>query len=152
MQTVYQAYWLLPNGNIKPVRTTHIQEIINCPEEFGETLADIMVLYDYYKEKMPHEGKARAVIMKRLFKKGYIRIRERKNHWVVELNQLSSTEKTLISEWIYVVCNELIDTNAELRIMTLYKKTFSIMTFMEYLHNICDSRSNNDLWACFNEC
>jgi len=115
----FEAYWLFPDGKIHPVTTTHIQAVINCPEEFGETSTTLKNLYDAYQENMPHEGKARVEIMKRILQRGYVRIREKQNYWVIELFQFSSKEEDLISQWVNYVRSNLTDRHAGLKINTL---------------------------------
>ena len=119
MQPIIQAYWLFPDGKIHSVRTTHIQEVINCPEEFGETLGGLKNLYGVYEERTPHEGKARVEIMKRILQRGYIRIREKRNYWVIELLQFSHKEKKLISQWVNYIWDDLSDKYADIKMNTL---------------------------------
>ena len=134
MPAVFQAYWLLPDGTIYPVKTKHIIEIINCPELFGETLDTIKRMYDAYNEKMPHEGNARVEIMERVMKRGYIRIRERRNHWVIQLYKLSPKEHKFISQWVNCVWDNLIDKYADIKVNTLHNNELIIMPFREFHH------------------
>ena len=134
MQPDIQAYWLLPDGTIHPVKTKHIIEIINCPELFGETLGTIKSIYEAYNEKMPHEGKARIEIMKRVMKRGYIRIRERRNHWVIQLYKLSPKEHKFISQWVNCAWDNLNDKYADIKVNTLQNNELTIVPFKEFLH------------------
>ena len=134
MQPVYQAFWLLPDGRIQPVRTTHIQEVINCPEEFGETLGSIKNLYDVSKERMPHEGNARVEIMKRILLRGYVRIRQKRNHWMIELYKLSPMENKLISNWVNYVWDSLNDQHSDMKINTLEDYGSIIVPIREFHH------------------
>ena len=135
MRPDFEAYWLLPNGKIHSVKATHIQEVTKCPEEFGETLANIKNLYDADKEKMPFEGKARVKIMKRILQRGYIRIREKRNHWMIELYKLSQTENKLISQWVNYIWDDLSDKYSETIINTLQDNASIILPIREF-HNV----------------
>jgi len=136
MQPDIQAYWLLPDGTIHPVKTKHINEIINCPELFGETKDSIKSTYDAYKEKTPHEGNARVEIMKRVMKRGYIRIRERRNHWVIQLYKLSPKENKFISQWVSYVWDDLNDKYADIKLNTLQNNELNIVPIKEFLENV----------------
>ena len=127
-----EAYWLFPNGKIQPVGTTHIQAVKNCPEEYGETLGSLKNLYYVYEERMPHEGNARVEIMKRVMKRGYIRIRERRNHWVIQLYKLSPKEHKFISQWVNCVWDNLIDKYADIKVNTLQNNRLTIIPFSEF--------------------
>ena len=128
-----EAYWLFPDGRIHPVRTCHIQEVIKNPQEYGETLADIKRLYEAHTEKMPHEGKARVEIMKRILRRGYIRIREKRNYWVMELYKLSSKEKSLMSQWVNYVWDYSNDQHSEMKINALQNNQSIIVPIKKFL-------------------
>ena len=125
---------LLPDGTIHHVKIKHILEIINNPELFGETKDSIKSTYDSYKEKMPHEGNARVEIMKRVMKRGFIRIRERRNHWIIQLYKLSPTEHKFISQWVNCVWDNLIDKYADIKVNTLQNNELTIIPFREFRH------------------
>ena len=134
MQPVYQAFWLFPNGKILPVEITHIQAVINCPEEYGETLVNIKILYDSHNENRPHEGKARVEIMKRILLRGYVRIRKKRNFWVIELFKLSPIEIKLISNWVNYVWDSLNDHHSDIKINTLEDDGSIIVPIREFHH------------------
>ncbi len=95
----FKAYWLHTNGEIVPVQTTHIAEVIKSPEHFGYTRERINAEYLTHKEPIGHEGKARQSIMANLIQNhGWIRARytPRYDSWVVEVSILSDEVKLLL--------------------------------------------------------
>jgi len=69
------AYWIKSNGKILPVKTTHIDMVIDDPKMFGLTIEYIKSVHNTFREKLGQEGKARAQIMRELISKGWMRIR-----------------------------------------------------------------------------
>lgn len=95
----YKAYWIHICGEIVPVQTTHIAEVIKAPTHFGYTRERIDAEYSVFHEPIGHEGNARQSIMLDLIKNhGWIRVRytPRYDSWVVELNVLSDTVRLLL--------------------------------------------------------
>ena len=70
-----KAYWLKEEALI-PVHRKHIDKIIDSPELFGLTKAEIETIYERHEEPLHLEGNARRFIMAELFKNGWIRIRD----------------------------------------------------------------------------
>lgn len=92
----YRAYWLNTAGDVVPVETIHIMEVIRSPSRFGYTREMIEAVYTRYNEPMGHEGKAREKIMQNLIKyHGWIRLRFKpaEDLWVIELHTL--TDETM---------------------------------------------------------
>lgn len=95
----YKAYWIHRTGEIFPVQTTHIAEVINAPQHFNYSRERIDAEYSFFQEPIGHEGKARQLIMANLIQNhGWIRIRytPRNDSWVVEVNTLSEVVKKLL--------------------------------------------------------
>ena len=82
---------------------------------------------------MPHEGNARVEIMKRVMMRGFIRIRERRNHWIIQLNKLSPTEHKFISQWVKSVWDDLDDKYADIKMNTLQNNELSIAPISAFL-------------------
>ena len=98
------AYWISPGGEIRPVKTTHIRDVIDYPEEFGEfglNPEHIQDLYELYGEKLGIEGKARKEIMTNLLNKGWIRIRyhSRNDRYSIETGRLTKRTREYIAYW-----------------------------------------------------
>ncbi|NTV13135.1 MAG: hypothetical protein HGA96_04270 [Desulfobulbaceae bacterium] len=113
------AYWLHPGGEVQTVRLTHIAAVIDAPEKFGETPASLKQEYERFQERMPHEGKAREVIMARILDRGYIRIRERRNGWVVQLRELTPSCVKALCDWAELVRPTVSDRYGDVVINTL---------------------------------
>lgn len=101
---VKAAYWISPKGEIIKVAgisgTTHIDTVINNPDEFGVTIDEIKDVYEKYGEPFRSEGKAREEIIKNVVKKGWIRVRKYKNsHWSFNVYRLSKKTKDYIFDW-----------------------------------------------------
>jgi len=92
----YKAYWLHENGEVVPVTTIHIAEVIKTPDRFGYSRERVETSYTRFNEPMGHEGKARQEIMSDIIRNhGWIRIRFRpaKDLWIIELHTLSDDLK-----------------------------------------------------------
>ena len=92
----YNAYWMHQNGDVIPVETFHISEIIKTPERFNYTKLQLEKIFLSHKEPMGYEGYARQQIMEDLIKNhGWIRIRYRpkQDTWIVELHSLTDDKK-----------------------------------------------------------
>jgi len=94
-----RAFWISPSGNIIPVTTTHIDMVINNPETFGYTKESIKEIYDNFNEPVGQEDKAREEIIVDLVKKGWIRIRQYRNSWSVNIQKLTSRIKDYLFDW-----------------------------------------------------
>jgi hypothetical protein len=101
------AYWILPKEvDGKPViyvPAKHINDIIAHPKKFGETKESVLKAYKKYNEPMGVEGKAREELIKRIFKRGFARVRfnMRQQKWSIQTHKLSDRMKDHILEWVY---------------------------------------------------
>jgi len=97
-----EGYWVTPAGKgISAI--THITAIINDPKIFGETKESIQATYEKYGEKMGTEGAAREAIMIRAIGKGFIRVREYKNWWSIDVNRLNKRIANTLYNWAKTV-------------------------------------------------
>ena len=71
-----KAYWISPEGEILPVGTSHVREVIGNPGRFGITREQIEEAYKKYREPLGLEGRAREEIIRTIINKGWIRIRD----------------------------------------------------------------------------
>jgi len=120
----YRAYWLNTNGDVVPVETIHIMEVIKNPERFNYTREQIEAVYTQYKEPMGHEGKAREKIMQNLIKNyGWIRLRFKpaEDLWTIELHTLTDDIHEHIRNFFKQA--DVVDKSiyANLRITELFK-------------------------------
>ena len=97
------AYWISPSGTTHPVKTTHIQEVIDHPEEFNTTLNEIKKVYQECKENIGLEGKARDKIMADIIHNGngWIRIRYDRgtDYYSIEVGKINKIIKEHINQW-----------------------------------------------------
>lgn len=95
------AFWIDPRGKVIEAKITHIATVIKNPSKFGLSTQKIQKVYDKYKEKVGWEGKAREEIMTDLMKKGFIRIRERSNGWIIQLWKLNRKMNDFLWQWAH---------------------------------------------------
>ena len=100
---IANAYWISPSGIIHPVKTTHIQEVIDQPEEFNTSLKEIKKVYRECKENLGLEGKARDKIMADIILNGngWIRIRYDRgsDYYSIEVGKINKRIKEHINQW-----------------------------------------------------
>ena len=117
------GYWVSPKGEVLEVgRTkTHIQAVIKNPKKFKETKESIQKEYDKYEEKMSWEGKAREVIMTRIMKRGWARIRERSSAWTVQVYKLTNKMNDVLWMWAKTIEKDVYDKFAPVNIYDISK-------------------------------
>lgn len=97
---IFDAYWITPGGEVIHVKgRRHIEIIISDPDKFGESLMTITREYKDNNEPLGYEGKARQVIMYRVISRGYIRIRQQRNQWMIQVWNISEDTMRLIRNW-----------------------------------------------------
>jgi hypothetical protein len=96
-----KAYWITPDNEILDIGSgTHIDMIINHPEQFDLTKEEITSVYQDYNELMGIEGKARYKIIMQLLARGFIRIRLYPNkYWSISVKNWDSRTKKVLSQW-----------------------------------------------------
>jgi len=98
--SIRSAFFISPRGELITTKGTHIDTIIKYPKKFGLTKEYIEGVYDKYDEKLGQEGSARRVIIKKLMKSGWIRIRRYPNKfWSVQLSKLNNKTKDYLHDW-----------------------------------------------------
>ena len=85
------GFFISPVGKLIPVGNsgTHIGTVIAHPSKFGLKKADIESEYKKHGEKMGIEGNAREMILKRLTKKGWIRLRRYPQYWSIQFARMN---------------------------------------------------------------
>lgn len=97
---IFDAYWITPDGEVIHVKgRRHIEIIISDPDKFGESLMTITREYKDNNEPLGYEGKARQVIMYRVISRGYIRIRQQRNQWMIQVWNISEDTMRSIRNW-----------------------------------------------------
>lgn len=85
------GYWLSPNNFVFRVSPTHIAAICDFPDRFGLDEAQLRKIFLDTGEPWRSEGKARREIIIRLVQDGrWIRVREYRRNWTVNVGDLSA--------------------------------------------------------------
>ncbi|MFZ9047096.1 MAG: hypothetical protein ACO2ZZ_14675 [Cyclobacteriaceae bacterium] len=118
------AYWVDPNGKIlRLTEPLHITQILHNPEKFGENEKDLRALYDKNKEKYGSEGKTRDEVMRRVIKKGFIRVRLYTgggDYWSVTIERFGRKEKKTLQVWAKEAAkNKVVGKYADVKIVEL---------------------------------
>lgn len=93
------AFFISPKGEIIRTPIKHITAVIRNPEKFGLNRDVIEFIHRQYGEKIGQEGKAREQILISLFNQEWIRIREYRNFWTVNVKKLTSKVKQYLQKW-----------------------------------------------------
>lgn len=115
-----KAYWIFPDHKVLET-SSHHQEVIKSPQIFGETVESVRETYKKYGEKLGLEAHARDEILTRVIKRGFIRIREMKNSWSIQVWQLTDIEMDSIRRWTRKVFDEVKDRYAPVKVTELSK-------------------------------
>lgn len=98
------GFWIFPDGQIVHFEfKRHIDLIIDNSELYGENIDEIRTLYSEYNEPLRFEGIARQIIMHRVIQRGFIRIRQQKNQWVIQCSELTNEKQGFLSDWSNLV-------------------------------------------------
>jgi hypothetical protein len=117
-----KGYWLYQN-QIFDVPLTHIRFLIENNKLFGIERDFIEQIYKYYNEEIPVEGKAQRVLMRKAFINGFIRVRERENYFVIELDEVNKERLKVINNFLnFVLKEEIISKNDTVYIYDKYSK------------------------------
>lgn len=116
-----KAFWIFP-GNKKILEvSSHHQEVIRSPQIFGETEKSIRETYKKYSERLGLEGKARSEILTRVIQRGFIRIRENKNNWSIQVWEMTDETRNKIYKWAKAVYNQVKDRYAPIKVTEVSK-------------------------------
>ncbi len=107
-----KAYFISLEGHVRRVRSSHIVAMVEDPDAFGTTWAKIQAVYAERGEAVGVEGEARAIILKELLAKGWVRIREHVNRqWSVEFDRATPKVKSFARRWARGVLKKGIATD-----------------------------------------
>ncbi|MFW9942563.1 MAG: hypothetical protein ACFFFT_16105 [Candidatus Thorarchaeota archaeon] len=123
-----KAYWIFPDHKVLET-SSHHQEVIKSPQIFGETVESVRETYKKYGEKLGLEAKARDEILTRVIQRGFIRIRENRNNWSVQVWKLTDETRDRIHKWAKAkaVYNQVRDKYAHVKVTEVSK--FSSIVF-----------------------
>jgi hypothetical protein len=120
------GFWIKEDRIIDIGTETYISYLIKHPEIFNLTREEIVTQYQNFGEKLGFEGKARKVIIKELLKNGWIRVRQKRNHWIIELEKLEDKYDVLGSFFRHLYGNYKKGLQEEIFINDLYtNETFN---------------------------
>jgi hypothetical protein len=92
--------FISPKGEILLNQGSHIQAVICDPEKFGLTSDEINIEYRKYGEPVGMEGKARGVLLDKIIRNGWIRLRRYPNRqWSVTVAQLDPVTLSSLENW-----------------------------------------------------
>lgn len=102
------GFWIDPKGKVIELSQgqTHINHIINNPEQYNQSEERLRSVYDKFGEieRYGKEGKSRDEIMLRLMRRGWVRIRKARAGgaflWTVETIKFSNREKDNIYKFL----------------------------------------------------
>ncbi|MBT7561280.1 MAG: hypothetical protein HN616_02605 [Proteobacteria bacterium] len=99
------GFFISPVGKIIPVggNGTHIGTVIAHPSKFGLKKADIEKAYKKHKERLGIEGDAREEILKRLTKKGWIRLRRYPQYWSIQFARMNTKVMKTIAKFTQAI-------------------------------------------------
>jgi hypothetical protein len=93
-----EGYWIKDSDHYE-VLTTHIDFVIKHTELFHVSLEEIKGIFKKHKEHLGFEGKAREEIFTELFRKGWIRVRHKVEHygelWTFEFTTIMDAAKPM---------------------------------------------------------
>jgi len=95
------------NGEmIEITGSTHIRTVLNDPERFGLEKEALVALYQECNEPIGFEGKARSLILERLIRSGWVRVRQtlgRSGQWTIQFDNWAERKEQVIDflRWAY---------------------------------------------------
>jgi hypothetical protein len=97
------AYWISIGGKIRPVSTTHIEDVVKSPVSFDLTDKYVKDMYKKHREKLGIEGKARDEIIKGLVLTGRTRIRYNRdsNYYSIDVGKLNEKVREYLFQWAF---------------------------------------------------
>lgn len=102
------AYWITPDFKVVPVKTSHIEMIIDHPEIFHVPMDVITSIYAKHHEAVRTEGRAREEIIIDVVKKGFVRVRRytqyREEYWSINTNHLDDAAMAMIKQFFSLIC------------------------------------------------
>lgn len=97
------GYWIMLDGTVRQVSTSHVAELLSAPTAFGWTRAGIEVVYARHGERLGLEAQAREELIVATVKRGYVRVREhigRGHAWNLTIKALDQATLALVAGWI----------------------------------------------------
>ena len=116
------AYWIC-GEDLYPITESHVRAIIDRPDLFGLSSQIVDQTYQRHGEKIGTEGNARAELIVRVNRNGWIRVRHYYrpiDYWSIQIDDLAKRKEQILrfldkaiaertmSEWdtVRIACNE----------------------------------------------
>ena len=96
---INEGFFISPSGALIPVESSHIATVVSCPAAFGLTREEIDAAYAVHGEPGYIEGKAREEILRKVLKRGWIRLRRHRNRWSVQCDRLDEQRQAQVQAW-----------------------------------------------------
>ena len=115
-----EAYWISPKGELLPVYSLHIHEVIKDPVRFGLKLEDIEKVFQRFDEPLGHEGFARDEIMAGLLKSGWIRLRYQRRNvcWTVQTFRFDKATLGNLKSWTRKNARSGVSPHCDVRLLS----------------------------------
>jgi len=94
-----KGYWL-KDDKIFDIPNTHIRFLIKHSKLFNISKKFIKQIYKSFDEPLYTEGKARHTLLEKAFRGGWIRAREGRNYWIIELDKICDERMEIINNFI----------------------------------------------------
>lgn len=102
------AYWITPDYQVIPVKTSHIETVIDHPEIFHVPMDVITSIYAKHHEAVRTEGRAREEIIIEVVKKGFVRVRRYtrpiEEYWSINIDHLNDAAMAMIKQFFGLIC------------------------------------------------
>lgn len=132
------GFWVSPTGEVRRTHRGlyHIADIIGNPEEFGLTKDDIEREHALHGEQIGQEGAARDSLMTKALKRGWIRIRARRNFFSAQVWDFNIGTYENLERFVEVATEDGIDgeygnDNDEIKVNSLKTGKMKSLTFGE---------------------
>ncbi|MGC9218876.1 MAG: hypothetical protein ACP5G8_05670 [Athalassotoga sp.] len=130
-----KGYWIKDQNIIDITYSTHLQEILNHPAEFGFTKKELEQIYFKHKEPFGLEQYAREEIIKISTQRGWIRVREYTTlYWSIQFYGLD-THKSTIRNFVVLAIHNGFMLDDDLLELDDLKSTKESMPAREFLNN-----------------
>ncbi|MBD1399989.1 hypothetical protein [Pelovirga terrestris] len=107
------AFWISPEGMILPVKTNHIDFVIQHPALFAADLDVMRQRYQIHNEPWGSEGKARHEIICDLVLQGWIRIRRYRHSYSINVRQLDNIALKRLSHFARLIADTGVEGSFE---------------------------------------
>lgn len=90
-----RGFFLHDGDIIEITGSSHIRTVLNDPERFGMKKETLIALYQECNEPIGFEGKARELVLEKLLRSGWVRVRQtlgRSGQWTIQFDSWSKRQ------------------------------------------------------------